>query len=278
MAADISVLLHDRALRLLREQLRRQRYEVVHGLIAPGHPVAEAGHEGRLLAMERIGAITAKEAAHWRRRLHDAGWWREPAGNPPSEDVRARAADHLEARLEPVSPSARERAAACLSAIGAYEQTGIFTAAEALAWRDRLNAKLGLAPVRPRRCSRRNLLRVVAGPAKRWHGLRVTSVELYDDGVVLQWHHSDEWVDGPATARVWSERDYETIPFEDEIYPHSLTDDLGTCYVGDATPFFGINGGGSIVSFGTSAFTPAVPLRAKQLHAPFWDGAIDIDL
>jgi hypothetical protein len=268
-------VLHGRALVSLRTHLRAQR----HRTGAPEDPIVVAGHEGRLLALEQVGAITAQEAAHWRRRLHEAATWQEPAREPHSEAVAARAADHLETILAPITSSAREGAAACFSAIAAYGQTGILTAGEALSWRERLRAQLDLEPERPPWCSRHDLVRVVAGPAERRHGLRITSVELYDDGVVLLWHHACEWSDGPETPRVWNYMDIETAG-ADELDPHALTDDLGTRYSGRGGPDFGINGGGSVVRFGTSVFTPAVPTRARRLHVPLWDGrnGIDIDL
>ena len=278
MPADISGVLHDRAIVWLGSHVRGQRHHASRGHLAAGDPVSEAGNEGRLLAMEQVGAITADEAAHWRRRLHEASRWPEPAREPPPHDVAARAAGHLEGLLTPISSSAYEEATACFSAIAAFEQTGILTADQALAWRERLRAQLDMRPERPPRCSRRNLLRVIAGPAERTHGLRVTSVELYDDGVALQWHRAREWADGPETPRVWSAVDIETAG-ADELGPHALTDDLDTRYVGSGgSDSFGINGGGWVVRFGTSVLTPAVPARARRLRVSLGDGDIDVDL
>jgi hypothetical protein len=276
MAADISGVLHDRALVWLISHLRGQRYQAARGRAAPGDPVTEAGHEGRLLAMEHVGAITAEEAAHWRRRLHAAASWQEPARELVPDEVVARAVHHLEAILAPITASAREGAGAGFSAIAAYEKTGIIPADEALAWRERLRAKLDAEPERPPRCSKRNLLRVIAGPAERTHGLRITSVELYDDGVVLRWHHARDWAHGPETSRIWNHIDIGSGAAGYE--PHALTDDLGTRYIGGGGPDLGISGAGSAVHFGSSGFTPAVPARARHLHVPLADGGTDIDL
>lgn len=277
MPADISGVLHDRAIVSLRSHLRGQRHHATRGHVMPEDPVTVAGHEGRLLALEHVGAITAEEVESWRRRLQDAGSWREPACEPPSERVRALAVNHLDGLLAPLAASAREGATACFSAIAAFEKAGILTADDALARREQLRARLGLEPERSPRCSRKNLLRVIAGPRERMHGLRITTLELYDDGVVLQWHHAREWADGPGTPRVWNDIDVETAD-ADDLDPHALTDDLGTRYIGGDGPDFGINGGGWVVRFGASVFTPAVPARATRLHVPLCDGDIEVDL
>lgn len=169
--------------------------------------------------------------------------------------MEKRALAHLEALLEPVSPSTPETATACLSAIAAYAEIGVLKADEALAWRERLRAQLDLEPERRPRCSRRRLLRVVAGPAERMHRLRIARVELYADDVVLQWHNARRWADGPATRRVWNDIDIETAGAED-LAPRALSDDVGTRYVGGGRPNLGINGGG----WGR-------PLRRNRVHS-----------
>jgi hypothetical protein len=277
VAADVTDMLHDRAVVWLRTHLRAQRYHAARRHVTADDPVAHAGHEGRLLAMERVGAITAVEAAAWRQRLSEAMAWREPPYEPLPDEVGRRAAAHLEDLLKTISPSTREAAPACSSAIAAYEETGVVKADEALAWRERLRSQLGLEPERGPRCSRRELVRVVPGPAKRVHGLRITSVELYGDGVILRWHHARRWPERSTRPRIWNDIDIETAGAHD-LDPRGLADDVGTRYAGGGGPDFGINGGGWVVRLGTSSFAPAAPRRARRLHVPLRDGGIDVDL
>lgn len=273
MAEDLEDVLHARALVWLRTHLRGQRYHAAAGRVNPDDPVAEAATDGRLLAMEHVGAISPEEVGVWRERLGEAAAWREPMLDPVPTATHERALAHLEALAAPVGPTTREAATGCFSAIAAYEKTGVLQPTEALAWRERLRAQMDLEPERPPRCTRRELLRVIPGPPERRHGLRITSVELYADGVVLQWHHARRWEDGPETPRIWSDIDIETAGAE-ELAPRSLMDDVGTRYIGSTGPDLGVNGGGWVVRFGTSAFTPAVPPEARRLH----NGGIAIDL
>jgi hypothetical protein len=274
--ADITDMLHDRAIVWLRMCLRGARQDAARGHGGPDDPVDQAGREGTFLAMEHVGAITAAEAASWRQRLHEAATGQEPPHEPPPEEVVGRAVAHLEGLLAPVSPSTREGAAACFSAIVAYEKAGVLHPGEALAWRQRLRMQSGLRPERPPQCAQRDLVRVVPGPDERMRGLRITGVELYGDGVVLHWHSARRWPEGPETPRIWNDMDMDTAGTDD--HPRALTDDLGTRYVGGGGPDFGINGGGWVVRFGASAFTPAVPAGAGRLQAPLRGGGIDIDL
>jgi hypothetical protein len=224
--------------------------------------------------MEHVGAISAEEVASWRERLRDAAMWREHPHEPPGEDVTERAIAYLERLIAPLSPSTRETATACFSAVGAYEETGILTPEEALAWREQVRAQLDLEPERPPRCSRRDLRRVVPGPSERIHGLRITSVELYGDGVVLHWHESERWLSGPETPRLMEPYLLEAA----DRTPRALTDDLDTRYIGGGWPDLGINGGGWTVRLGSSPYTPAVPADARRLTVSVGIGLIDIEL
>lgn len=274
---DLHDVLHDRAVVWLRGHLRAVRHRAAAGDSDVHGPVGEAATEGRLLALEHVGAITPAEGAAWRERLREAAAWEEPLYPPPSPEVLERASAHLERLAAPVVPTAREASTACLSAISAYAKTGVLTAAEALAWRERLRAQMGMEPERPPRCSQRTLLRVIPGSPERRQGLRITSAELYEDGVVLRWHSARAWPDGSETPRIWNDVDIETAGAHD-LVPRSLMDDLGTRYAGGGDPAFGINGGGWVVRLGASSFTPAVPAPARRLLVPLRDGGLDIDL
>jgi hypothetical protein len=276
--ADIEGVLHERAMLWLRTHLRTQRGQAARGRWSVDDPIVAAGNEGRLLAVEYVGAIGGDQGAEWRQKLRDASVRPEPQRGSVSPEVRDRALSHLEGLAAGVSPEPGDSSAACLSVVMAYERSGVLSAAEALAWRERLRELMGLEPERPPLCTQRELHHVLAGPAERYQGLRITSVELYADGVVLRWHRARAWPDGPDTPRIWSRVEQETDASDDST-PRSLTDELGTPYVvGRAGAELGISGGGRLIRFGVSAFTPAVPADAKYLRVPLPDGGIDIEL
>jgi len=276
MSRELTDVLHDRALMALRSHLRAERYHASMGHFEAGDPVTHAGYEGRLLAMEWVGAISAEEVASWRQRLHEAASWREPPREPPARAVRERAIAHLEERIAPLSPSMRDGFVACIGAIVAYEQTGVLMAEEALAWRERLRARIDMEPERPPRCSRRDLVRVLPGPPERIRGLRVTTVELYADGVVVRWHDAQRRPDASGTPRIWSDTDRQTAGHGDP-YLGGLSDDLGTRYIGGGGPDLGINGGWK-VRFGSSSFTPAFPNGARRLTVAYEGSDFEIEL
>ena len=270
MTTDHAALMHDRAIRMLHSRLRWQREDIDRGEADPTD--AATWHEGCFLAMERVGAITSQEAAHWRARLLEAATSPEPQPERPTAEVTTRATEHLDARFASIAATDLKSSMDLSSLISAYARTGILSAAEAGAWEERLRAKRGLPP----RCSRRELLRVVPGPARRVHGLRIACVELYDDGVALRWHSARDGHGGDEVARVWNDVSIEMAGY-DYPDPSKLSDDLGTRYVGGGGPHTGIDSG-SVVRFGTAVFAPAVPDAAASLHVPVRDAVIDIDL
>lgn len=260
----------------LRTHLRTQRDWAERGRYQPGDPILAAGNEGRLLAMEYAGAITPAEGAEWRERLREASAAKAATHPPVSDEVRNRAVLHLERLAVGVTSEPGDSSRAALSSVLAYERAGVLSADEALAWRERLRAQMGLEPERPPLCSQRDLLTVHAGPVERYQGVRITSVELYADGLVLRWHRAKPWPEGSDTPHIWSRVDQETDG-ADELIPRSLTDDLGTRYViGRVRRELGINGGGWVVRLGSSSFTPAIPPAATRLRVPLADGGIDI--
>jgi hypothetical protein len=228
--------------------------------------------------MEYVGAITLAEGAEWRERLREASAAKASPHAPVSDEVRNRAVSHLERLAAGVTSEPGDSSPAALSSVLAYERAGVLSADEALAWRERLRARMGLEPERPPLCSQRDLRAVHAGPVERYQGVRIMSVEFYADGLVLRWHRANPWPEGSDTPRIWSRVDQETDG-ADELTPAALTDDLGTRYVvGRVRRELGINGGGWLVRLGSSSFTPAIPPAAKRLRVPLADGGIDITL
>ena len=180
----------ERAARLLRTKLTTERSLQAQGRAKPNPEVAAARLDGMMLALEQVDALPAAERARWRTRIETAG---EDHGVLPEVDkhVHRRAAVHLDALIGPLTPESRNSWQRCASAIEAYVQAGVLDPTEALAWRERLRAKLGLEPERPPRCSATELRKVVVPPAARLNGLRVTACELYADGVIARYHWSE---------------------------------------------------------------------------------------
>jgi hypothetical protein len=94
--------------------------------------------------------------------------------------------------------------------------------------------------------------RVIVGPAKRIRGMRITTIALCDDGLVVQWQRIREG--DPAN---FFDEDDDDSPAELEA-----EDDLGTEY----EPYGGGSGGGDGVETGDETFGPAVPGEATSLR------------
>jgi hypothetical protein len=109
-----------------------------------------------------------------------------------------------------------------------------------------------------------DILDVIAGPPARVAGLRVTVVVFYGAGVGIEWHRSDGPVEVPED---WEpdELDAEKATELHEMFSglFSLTDDVGTTYVGARGTS---GGGGPGVMFGGYHFAPAVPESATRLE------------
>lgn len=278
LVAGADDILHERALGWLRTHVRTQRDWAERGRYKPDDPILAAGNEGRLLAMEYVGAITPAEGADWRERLREASAATSSTHRPVSEEVRRRAVSHLERLAAGAASEPAVSYAAALSSVLAYERVGVLSPDEAFTWRERLRAQMGLEPERPPLCSRRDLRAVHAGPVRRYQGVRIASVEFYADGVVLRWHRAQPWRDSSDPPRIWSRIDQETEG-ADRVTPTALTDDIGTRYmVGRVRSELGTNGGGWLVRLGSSSFTPAVPPAARRLRVPLADGSIGIRL
>ena len=274
--ADGVDALNARASAWLRSGYCARRREAAAGSRLAVDSIAAAGTDGVLLAVEHIGAVTREEAATWRSRFAEARAEGEQIFGPVDPAVRHRAVAHLERLVAPLRPGEREAASPAFAAIAAYAKTGVLTSDEELAWQERVLAALGSPPLRPAHCTQRDLLEVVPGPAQRHDGVRITSVMLYADGVVLYWHQADRWSEAPPTPRLWSSDDIEASC--DASHPHELNDDAGTRYLGHGRPYLGLSGGGWVVRFGISAFTPRVPQAARRLGVPLRDGRVEIEL
>jgi hypothetical protein len=274
---EVEEVLRYRALASLKTTLVSERYRARRGLWDRGQ-IHQAGLDGRVLALEHVGAITADEAREWRERLGEVTASQD-VSPPPDAQTVSRARDHLDKMLGAVRPDAGDAWRACVSAVYAYEHTGVIGPDEALAWRERARTKVGMTPERPPQCSQRNLVRVVAGPPQRISGLRLTSVLLYEDGVQIYWHNALRSEGGPEVPRIVSSlrmRGASSFGFNAE----ELTDDFGTRHFRTSwnDPYLGIDGGGWTVLFGSAIFTPGVAPESRMLRTAIDEEAVEIPL
>lgn len=103
------------------------------------------------------------------------------------------------------------------------------------------------------------MVRVTRGPDEVVDGLQVTLVELYTDGVTVNWHEQSARLSERAMRRIRSLLDQETA----DLAQPSLTDDIRTAYVfcGGSSG----HGNGDRATIGRSDFTPAPPPATRSL-------------
>ena len=118
-------------------------------------------------------------------------------------------------------------------------------------------------------CLCADLRRVVLGPPERHGGVRVTSVELYEDGVAIRWHmvRLAPGESGAVPSLPDEVEGVDAARRAQEPY-FSVYDDIGTRYRFQSGGGGGGNGRFSDrVRKGTQTFTPAVPAQASTLWA-----------
>lgn len=242
-----------------------------------------------------LGALTDEEAEAWRERFTAAALAASaPDGEVVPDAQRTRARALLEEVLAAYksAPASDERpflrfpaTLRTLKAVGAVPED------EAFEWDHRFHEVL-TEKSRPRREARERakrkarresgaevrryaateLHRVVAGPAQRLSGVRVTCVELYGDCVIVRWrrvlsreelrHAENACSEATKPDKVaaifgaaFSLTDDRATPYEPAERAHQITGDLG--YVED----------GPVAVWGRSVFLPAVPDSATNLTA-----------
>jgi hypothetical protein len=236
------------------------------GLLEPGPSDDEAGAELEVLVA--IGALSAAEALEWRSRLARAE--SRPAEADP--DARARANGYLD--TIPTEDGRRLDAA-----LAAFAGVGLIAPDEADARRgpmrefDEGETSLGPELERVRRVMEFDdsvLLRAVVGPARAVAGLRVTVVELYAGGIVVNWHYSAAEGESPEADALWSRLGLGDRWDDDDDGPLDrgeflvLADQAGTDYL-PAAGAYGRSAGGGRAMSGHASFAPAVPTGATYL-------------
>ena len=234
-------------------------------------------------ALVELGVLDADEQQEWASRFERVR--RPPA--TPDEELQARALALLErdlsdaAQLEAVNGtlSPRERFTTNLQAL---LETGIVPWPERARLIERIDA---VSPDTSERIPQPTyhlgqLRQVVAGPDTRLGGLRVTSVELYDDCSIVRWHLLADPEPG------WRERISVTDRAQDLATAHaptSLNDDLGSAYALEPMTFLTMPDTLRLrhtpeTLAGATAFTPAVPKRAARLTIHTVRGQLPIHL
>jgi hypothetical protein len=259
----VSGVLHDVAARYLTSALASARYRAPRGLEwRPDDSSTPA-----VDTFVAIGAISAEEASEWRARLARAC---EPAAEP-DPDLRRRAIEHLE-RLDAAGGDV-------VTAVDALVAARAIKQDDAERWIAPRRLPIGGEPGDldpPPRFDDSAFRRAVLGPETRESGVRVTVVELYDGGTVVNWHLSYA-AGGRRGEKLWTrlvldgfeddpdivaDVDREALLIFDE--PIALEDDLGTIYRA-AEGGFEISERGRDAS-GYNGFATAVPPGATRLY------------
>lgn len=260
------------------------RLEQLLSLVALPHLAGTFVEEGQWLArgLAELGILSEDERRVWGTRFDQAA----EALVPYPADVRARGRELLEDELTETAADPaevlerRERFGDLLQAL---LETGIVDWADQAGWMGRLDEALAPPPNvthPPPPYLARELRAVAVAPPERIGGLRVTSVELYDDCIWLRWH-----LLAPNEPR-WQTSVHiidHALDLAREHRPQVLRDDLGTRYT--KTPgeiledldFDHLTHNPGVL-LGVTAFTPQVPQHATRLTVHHHDDIIDIEL
>lgn len=202
------------------------------------------GFRRRLEVLTDAGLLDDDEAEVWRKRFSavNSGLAEQ------SPKLRRRALDHV-------------RTTSSLNALASYEMLGLLSheqlEAELKRLRPEIDERFKLPSVGVDGERVGSFVRTIAGPADRIGGLRVTTVELFESAVAINWHFDPGLASGPDGAlvrRLVASDGFEVDWPDDPLI--DLRDPQGPDYApllegGDPT------GGGEWI--GSHVFTPGVP-------------------
>jgi hypothetical protein len=214
----------------------------------------------QLQALAAIGLLDGSEVAAWRERFEEVRGHEEVVVDAA---LRERAERYLESLLLD-SPPEDEGPDPLASALQVLEEIGVLGEEESGRWLERAYAAEDADDDEDDddddwpAFDERELRRVLLGPSEETGGFRVTSVELYSQGVVVRWSARGGEVGGAE-------------PEPDLV----LSDDMGTVYEPTGG---GSAGGGSELTRGEAEFVPAVPDEASRLVVRGPGGPVTLEL
>ncbi|MGH9321982.1 MAG: hypothetical protein ACRD3V_19110 [Vicinamibacteria bacterium] len=230
---------------------------VAEGQSEPNH---EPDFESALQALLAVDALSPEEAELWRERFHRLG----AASAEEMQTTRARLEETATRLIQELRQECsqtggddrEDKMARANFALDALHQIDLLSEEELFERVEEFNRLLGL-PDEPENLIEGPQLqrvdRVIAGPANRILGMRITAIALCEDGLIVHWHRLRE-SQGPDVDDV-----YDEVEFPPEL---EIEDDVDTEY----DPHGGGSGGGGEVETGNAEFEPAVPKEAELLR------------
>lgn len=235
-------------------------------------PSQEPDFESALRALLAVDALSPEEAELWRERFHRLG--AVSAEEMQTTRARLEAAttrliEELRQECSQAGGDDREdKMARADFALDALHQIGLLSEDEFFERVEEFDRLLGL-PGAPENLIEGPQLqrvdRVIAGPAHRVLGMRITAIALCEDGLVVHWHQLRE-TEGPDVDDV-----YEDFEFPSEL---DIEDDVGTDY----DLHGGGSGGAGEVETGNAEYEPAVPKDAELLRISLGEEGWEIPL
>jgi hypothetical protein len=231
---------------------------------------AESAHESAVTLISGLvdlDLLSAEEFERWTARLARAS--EDPLDRPlAAPDLRQGASGYVERCVTKIesegegSPDGRWR---IYGALQAFVEIGLLSGHEFERWQGQLWQREatvsdgeGLFDVSPS-FEMTHLMRVVRGPDQRVGGFRVTVVELYGDGVSIQWHRAP----GEHAAWRWRRARREKLNLLHDP-PLRLADERDTAYrwAGGGSSGGAKRGEGEL---GRTDFVPRVPEHVGRL-------------
>lgn len=233
---------------------------------------------GVLTALVELGVMSAEERIGWTARWDRAAL---PPG-PAPEPIATRARELLEREFEPTrDPRAQDPLAQrsrIFSAVKALGAAGAISRNEQREWEERLDQAFPPEPRTPVPYVAREFRGATIGAELRHGGLRLRTVEFFEDCVIVRWHllvqgHEDR----PESLHI---ADF-AADLLDAYGPSTLEDDIGTRYAAVPPPSYSLATRWVLedppVLLGATAFIPALPAQASRLLIGCPAGMFEVD-
>jgi hypothetical protein len=228
---------------------------------------------GVLSALVELGLMSTDEQVAWQARWDRAS---VPPG-PPPDDIAARAREVLEGQLdrppEPPGDTPTEAAGCACTTLQAFQWVGAVSGVEHADYELRRKQVFPDRPRQPPPYAARRLRAAAIGPDVRHGGLRIISVELFGDRVLVRWHLVAPSNPDPSESAA-----------DDLVEAHSpaaLEDAAGTRYTAVQPRSYELETrwirGDPPVLLGTTAFVPGPPAQTIHLLVKSPAGKFEID-